>query len=357
MHKLLEAADDAAAVEQLHQRGCTDGLPVIVPTPDRVDAMVARVDLDPDLPLGVMGPKFGAATVRAVATSAVMAGCLSDHFPVVVAAVKAVCREEFDLTEVSQTTHCVAPLILVNGPARHDCGPIASGAGVFGPGDRASAAIGRALSLAAINIGGRKPGVTDMAIFSSPGKYSACFAEAEEESPFLPFHVAQGYTADDSVVSLIGVEAPHSLILEPTDDLPADAERLIRVIAGMAAAPGGTNVYCGGKGGFVVVLNPEHAALLHRAGYDRARIAAEVRKYAVMPRDQAKLYYANLMLTEDTARNADAFPAFLNDNQIMIVVAGGVGTYSTVFPTWSYAPHGSLPVSEKIDVYPVCEPL
>ena len=107
MSRVLEAADEAAAAEALHQSGATDGLPVVVPTPERVHAMVERVDLDPALVLGVMGPKQGAATVEAVAISAVMAGCLADHFPVVVAAIRALGHSDFDLTEVVQTTHCL----------------------------------------------------------------------------------------------------------------------------------------------------------------------------------------------------------------------------------------------------------
>ena len=76
---MLEADSEADAVELLHKSGCTDGLPVVVPTPDRVNAMISRVDLDRDLSLGEMGPKQGAATIEKVAASAVMAGCLPDH--------------------------------------------------------------------------------------------------------------------------------------------------------------------------------------------------------------------------------------------------------------------------------------
>lgn len=353
MSKLLEAADEMAAVERLHEMGATDGLPVIVPTPERVAAMVERVGLDPDMPLGVMGPKQGAATVSAVATCAVMAGCLPDNFPVVVAAVKAVCREEFDLTEVVQTTHGLAPMILVNGPAREDCGSIRSGFGIFGPGDRASASIGRALSLAIINIAGRRAGVTDLAIFSSPANFSCCFAEAEEQSPFPAYHVAAGFAADDSVVTVIGTEAPHSIILEPSGDLAGDVERLIWVIAGVVANPGGTNVYFGGEGHCLVVLNPEHATLLAQAGYDRDGVARSICERATMPRALADRYYGSLYIGEPG--KGDELRATRDPNQIHLVVAGGPGSYSAVLPGWSYAPHRCAPVSEVVELYPSCE--
>ena len=352
MQELLESADQHSAIERLHALGTTDGLPVVVPTPERVTAMVDRVGLDPDLLLGVMGPRQGAATVEKVAVSAVMAGCLPDHFPVVVAAVKAVCREEFDLTEVVQTTHGLAPMILVNGDARKECGPIRSGFGIFGPGDRASASIGRALSLAMVNIAGRQAGVTDLAIFSSPANFSCCFAEAEEQSPFPAYHVAAGFAAADSVVTVIGAEAPHSIILEPTADQCADAERLVWIIAGVLANPGSTNVYFGGQGGCVLVLNPEHAGILSRAGYDRTSIAAAICERSTMRRAEADRYYGDLYL--DESEGTDRLPALRSPDQVTLIVAGGPGSYSALLPGWSYAPHRCTPVSEIVELHPMC---
>lgn len=353
MEGLLESADEFSAIERLHELGATDGLPVIVPTPGRVTAMVERVGLDPDLLLGVMGPKQGAATIEKVAISAVMAGCLPDHFPIVVAAVRAVCRDEFDLTEVVQTTHGLAPLILVNGDARLECGPVRSGFGIFGPGDRASASIGRALSLAIVNIAGRQAGVTDLAIFSSPANFSCCLAEAEEQSPFPAYHVSRGFSASDSVVTVIGTEAPHSIILEPAGDHLGDAERLIQVIAGVVANPGSTNVYFGGQGGCVVVLNPEHAGILAGAGYDRDSIANAVRERAKMSRATAERYYGALYI--DEPGDGEMLPAIRQPDQVSLIVAGGPGSYSAVLPGWSYAPHRCAPVSEVVELYPSCD--
>jgi hypothetical protein len=172
MPTLLQAADEHAALEALHARGCTDGLPVIIPTAQRVSRMVLASGMDADMVLGTMGPAGGVATVQQVAVAAVMAGCLPDYMPVVIAAVKAVIEPVFDLTEMQSTTHCTAPLIIVNGPARHNCGPIASGFGALGPGFRANASIGRALRLTMINIGGARPGESDMALLGHPGKFT-----------------------------------------------------------------------------------------------------------------------------------------------------------------------------------------
>ena len=193
MADLLTASDESAALEDLHTRGFTDGLPVIIPTPARVSRMVLASGLEADMVLGAMGPGHGIATIEKVAVAAVMAGCLPDYMPVVLAAVKAVIDPAFDLTEMQATTHCTAPLIIVNGPARHTCGPISSSYGALGPGHRANASIGRALRLTMINIGGGRPGTSDMALLGHPGKFTFCLAEDEENSPFPPMHVDLGF--------------------------------------------------------------------------------------------------------------------------------------------------------------------
>ena len=220
MTELLNASDEAEALEDLHRRGLTDGLPVIIPTPARVARMVLASGFDADMVLGTMGPGHGIATIEKVAVAAVMSGCLPDYMPVVLAAVKAVIDPIFDLTEMQATTHCTAPLIIVNGPARHTCGPISSGYGALGPGHRANASIGRALRLAMINIGGGRPGTSDMALLGHPGKFTFCLAEDEENSPFPPMHIDLGFEADDSVVTVIGAEAPHSVIFSGDGDDP-----------------------------------------------------------------------------------------------------------------------------------------
>ena len=212
MSQYMEAVDEAAALEQLHELGCTDGLPVVIPTPERVERMVLASGQTGDMSLGVMGPALGIATMEKVAVAAVMAGCTADHMPLVVAAVQAVVDPEFDLTEMQATTHCTAPLIIVNGPARESCGGVASGFGALGPGHRANASIGRALRLCMINIGGARPGSSDMALLGHPGKFTYCLAEDEENSPFPPLHVSRGFAPDDSVVTVIGAEAPPSVV-------------------------------------------------------------------------------------------------------------------------------------------------
>ncbi|MEM8922722.1 MAG: hypothetical protein AAGD35_04400 [Actinomycetota bacterium] len=349
---LLRAADESAALEELHRLGCTDGLPVIVPTPERVDRMVLASGLAADDVLGVMGPLMGAATVEKVATAAVMAGCLPDHLPVVVAAVGAVCQPEFDLREMQATTHCTAPLLIVNGPARHECGGIASGFGALGPGHRANASIGRALRLAMINIGGARPGESDMALHGHPGKFTFCFAEDEEGSPFAPLHTSLGYHAEQSVVTVVGTEAPHSVFFSgDADNAEASAEELLGLLAATVAAPGTNNVVLGGRGAVVVVLNPEHAAHLAAAGYDRAGIQQRLAELAVVPIETARRLHPRSF----AGFSGSEVKAIRNPEQVLVVHAGGTGLYSMVMPTWATGPHANRAVHTVIDLDQACE--
>ena len=347
----LSANDESDAQEQLHTLRCTDGLPVIVPTAERVERLVLASGLDADLALGTMGPGGGVATIEQVAVVAVMAGCLPDYMPVVVAAIKAVIDPRFDLTEMQATTHCTAPLIIVNGPARDSCGGISSGFGALGPGHRANATIGRALRLAMINIGGGRPGESDMALLGHPGKFTYCLAEDEESSPIAPLHTALGFAESDSVVTVIGAEAPHSLIYSPTGEAGADARRLTQVIAACLANIGSNNAILRG-GAAVVVLNPEHAGLYHKAKMGRTEIQQALFESAAKP--SAELRAVGGSYAPDATAD-EMINAFTGPEDILVLVAGGAGLYTMVMPTWCAGPHVNRAVSIRVEMDQVCE--
>lgn len=349
MTDLLTANDEETALEELHKRGCTDGLPVVIPTPRRVDRLVLASGYDADLVLGTMGPGNGIATIEKVAVAAVMAGCKPDYMPLVVAAVKAVIAPVFDLTEMQVTTHCTAPLILVNGPARHTCGPVASGYGALGPGHRANASIGRALRLAMINIGRGRPGSSDMALLGHPGKFTYCLAENEEQSPFPPLHVDLGFDPSDSVVTVVGAEAPHSVIFSGDGDDPKAYGILLEMLAIGLANPATNNAVLT-SGTVVVVLNPDHAAVLAKAGLTRQDIASELCERCVMsPEQQLRL------MPTFAGPDPQPRPAFTDPSQILILMAGGNGLYSMVMPSWSTGTHKNSPSSVKVETEFHCE--
>ncbi len=355
MSELLEAVDEAAALEELHNLGCTDGLPVVIPTPARVQRMILAAGQDGDMVLGEMGPGMGIATVEKVATAAVMAGCLPDYMPLVLAAVQGVLDPVFDLTEMQATTHCTAPLIIVNGPARHTCGPVASGFGALGPGHRANASIGRALRLAMINIGGGRPGSADMALLGHPGKFTYCLAEDEENSPFAPLHVDLGFAPDDSVVTVIGAEAPHSVLYSGDADDPEDADKLLGQLAeGLANMATNNAILTGGSA--VVVLNPEHAQILSGQNMNRTQITRRLWELTHQPVARLQRYGGQFSAWLDgDASTLTQYPVFPQPENILVMMAGGSGLYSMVMPSWSAGAHRNSPVSVRVETGQFCE--
>src|SRR5947209_7022189 len=175
-------------IEACFQRGWTDGLPVIPPTPQRVLRMLDGTPRDPKDVVAVVPPDLVPCTVEKVAINTVMPGCRPEYLPVVIAALEAACTERFNLHGVLATTYSVGPVIIVNGPVRRAIG-MNSGINVLGQGNRANATIGRALQLLVRNVGGGRPGEVDRATLGNPGKYTFCFAEDEQGSPWEPLAV------------------------------------------------------------------------------------------------------------------------------------------------------------------------
>lgn len=346
------ARDEATAVEEFHARGWTDGLPVIVPTRERVEEMLICGGMDADIPLGTIGPGNGQATVEKVAINAVMAGCRPEYFPVVLAAVKAVCDPRMDIGEVQATTHALGPAIIVNGPARQACGPIASGWGALGPGHRANVSIGRALRLVLTNIGGARPGLSDMAVLGQQGKMSFCFAEAEEESPFPPLHTAYGFDAEQSAVTMLSVEAPHSVIAVTEGDDPDAADRVLRVLAAAVANAGSNNTYFG-RGAVLVILNPLHAGVLAKAGLSRDDVCARIAELAVTPKTTLSNFAPFSPIVPKSPDEMQR--ALRGPEDVVLVVAGGTGIYSAVCNSWGAGTTGGVAVSREIELEFACE--
>ncbi|MFV0308121.1 MAG: hypothetical protein ACK5OX_10315 [Desertimonas sp.] len=345
----LHAADEAAALEQLHQLGCTDGLPVVIPTTARVERMVLAAVADPTLSLGVMGPLGSDTTVEKVATNAVMAGCRPDDLPIVIATLRALLRPDYDLSEAQSTTHSTTPLVVVAGPMAAACG-LTGGFGALGPGHRANASIGRAVRLCLMNIGGARPGVSDMALLGHPGKYTMCLSEDLDASPWPSHAVDAGFDPLDSVVTVIGVEAPHSVVFVDDTDDAESPQRLLRVVARAIANPGSNNAFFR-TGSVAVALNPEHAAVLARAGMTRADVRGELHRLATNRRGDLRALNPAFAGRGD---DADELAAVPSPDQILLLVAGGGGLYSSVFPSWSAGAHANPILHERIELDQAC---
>src|SRR5437667_3760943 len=192
--------DPAAVLDHVEAQGWGDGLPVIPPTEERVQAMLDATSLPPAHVVAVIEPRRGEATVEKVAVNAVLAGCMPAYFPAVLAAVEAVSDSRFNLYAVNTTTCCATPALMLNGPARRELG-IECGYSCLGQNGRANATIGRALRLVMRNVGGSIPGAVSKSVFGQPGRVSLCFGEWEERSPWPPFHVRRGFVPEDSPIT------------------------------------------------------------------------------------------------------------------------------------------------------------
>lgn len=347
--KRLNATDEADALEQLHQLGCTDGLPVVIPTPERVERMVLAAVADPTLSLGVMGPLGADTTIEKVATNTVMAGCRPDDLPVVISALRALLRPEYDLSEAQSTTHSTTPLVVVSGPMATACG-LTGGFGALGPGHRANASIGRAIRLCLMNIGGARPGVSDMALLGHPGKYTMCLTEDLDASPWPSHAVDAGFDPLDSVVTVIGVEAPHSVVFVDDADDASSPQRLLRVVARAIANPGSNNAFFR-TGSVAVALNPEHADVLARAGMSRFDVQRELHGLATNRRGELRRLNPMFAGRGDDDDELSAVPS---PDHILLLVAGGGGLYSSVFPSWSAGAHANPILHERIELDQAC---
>ena len=144
--------------------------------------------------VGVEGVRQRPLTAEKVAINAVMAGCRPDYMPVVVAVLRAMCQERFNMHGSTASTGGSAPFIVVNGPVRGAIGMNATH-NVLANGNRANATIGRTVRLVLINLLGCVPGQLDRSTLGHPGKFAFCIAEDEEDSPWLPLAQERGVPA------------------------------------------------------------------------------------------------------------------------------------------------------------------
>src|SRR5437899_4743332 len=257
----------AAEFETWLDKAVTGGRPGAPPTRERVKHMLAGTGRARDELLGTMPPNYGRLTVEKAAINAVLAGCRPDYLPVVIAAAECACDPAFNLHGVSTSTHFSAPLIVVNGPIRARIGLNAS-FGVFGPGFRANATIGRALRLLMINIGGVRAGEISMSTFGHPGRYTYCIAEHEEASPWPPYHVARGLPATASAVTLFAGDAPQGI-----SDHASRTARALAGSLGWSMAGLWNSKHFPLYSHTLLAVGPEHARTFADDGWSREDLA------------------------------------------------------------------------------------
>ncbi len=199
--RYVEADTEADLQQTFMDSGWTDYLPIVLPTEERVEAMLAGTRHAPDEVVGRMRPtstrEAWQYTVEKVAVNAVMAGARPAYFPAILALAAS------QVTARGSTTSSTANMVVVNGPIRHEI-DMNWGIGAMGPFNHANATIGRAYGLLSQNLqGGSEPGMTYLGSQGNGYMYnSLTYAENEERSPWVPFHVQHGYAPEESVVSI-----------------------------------------------------------------------------------------------------------------------------------------------------------
>jgi hypothetical protein len=337
--------DEVDLVEWYYEQGFSDGLPVVPPAPAAVDATVEAMGGEPEHLECRVPPRWGGLTRRVLAINMVMAGCKPEYAPVVRAAMLALCEPAFNLNGVQATTHMACPLVVVNGPIATRIG-MNGGCNAFGSGNRANATIGRAIRLVLLNVGGGWPGELDKSTLGHPGKYSYAVAE-NEASPFAPYHVEKGFAADDSSVFVLAAEAPHSV----TNHVANDPQGILDSICSAMSTYAHNNAVSSGH--CAVVLGPEHAATIAKAGWKRLDIRSYLWMYSgnafrqlAFEHRYGKVYNRNLPVWY--RRDPDSrIPIVPGPDHIHLFVIGGeAGRFSAFIPGWG---HMSSPVLRQID--------
>ncbi|NNE74355.1 MAG: hypothetical protein HKN26_11870 [Acidimicrobiales bacterium] len=340
--KMLDLAteDPIAVMELFAEHGWGDGLPLVPPTIERVEAMLAGTpDTDPDEVIATLEPRGGLATRRMIAVNAVLAGCAPEHLPVLVAAVRALAAPELNLRGVNATTHPVAPLLIVHGEAV-SAGGYNAGLGSFGPGNRANASTGRAVRLILLHIAGATPGPGDASTQGGPAKYTYCVAENEAASPWGAYPASVGVDAAGAVTLHCG-EGPHNV----HDMESADAGAILDKVASAMTSLGQNNAPIS-QGEYFVALCPEHAAAMAKMGLDRADVAQWLFEKAQMRvGDLRRAFALRAWAPWQEELDDDALMAMTEvPDNIKVFVTGGAGKHSCVIPSWGMTKSVTVPV-------------
>jgi hypothetical protein len=333
-----EAIDPIAAIEFCYQQGWTDGLPVIPPTEERVAAFLAHVERGRDDMIGMVPERRRRVTVEQVVANAVMAGCLPEYAPVVVAAVEAMLQPPFNLVGPSASLGGSAILVIVNGPVVEDL-QINCRNNLFGPGNRANATIGRAVRLVLMNTCGAIPGLFDRSCLGHPGKYTYCIAENVQDSPWLPLHVERGFAPEASAVTVFACEGPRQVrnslsptpegVLTTISDAMSSLGTSLTTSGSVADSASGTR-----QGEMVIVVAAEHMQTISRHGWAKRDVRIYLSEHA--RRTVADLKRGGGLPGAVEPGDEQQYVAVVErPDDLMIVAAGGdEGAMSAVILSW-----------------------
>jgi hypothetical protein len=339
--RIHEVPDDLlAAIDYCYDQGWTDGLPVVPPVVDRVKAMLAAENRPAEIVIAHHPATGLDLSLHAAAVNAVMAGCLPEYFPVLVAAFEAMDKADFNFHGSTASTGGSAPLLVVSGPYADEIGMNAD-VNLFGPGNRPNATIGRAVRLILRNVFQMLPGISDKSTQGNPGKYSFCIAERARGNPWPLLCAAQGYVQGASSVTVFA-GGGFCNVENHGGNTP---EQILGSVADAMA-----NYGCITLGQSVVILAPEHMAIVGAAGWTREQAQAFLFSHAKRSVEGMKGVGKYRDREYDT-QHADGAPKLveagfvhrgLGPDDILITMGGGdAGGHSCFIPSWSRG-RGSL---------------
>src|SRR3954465_14137422 len=338
----VEIGQDEDEQEAMFGRGWSDGLPLVPPTEERVLRMLDGTARDPQEVLGLVPPALSAATVEKIAINAVMAGCKPEYLPAVLAAVEAVLDESFAMHGVLATTMFIGPVVIVNGPIRRRIGMNAKG-NALGQGNRANAAIGRALQLVIRNIGEGRPQEVDRATLGNPGKLSYCFAEDEEGSCWEPLSVERGLKPGISAVTLFAGFGLQGVV----DQKSRDPESLCRSMAASLKAI--HNVKLAPSCDALLVICPEHERTFRNAGWPKARVYEELYRLCEIPGEDLVAGAKGIAEGGPASLAGKTVNKFRPGGLLIVRAGGGAGMFSGIIGGWSAGgARGSIPITKEV---------
>lgn len=291
--------------------------------------------------VALIPPNLVEGTVEKVAVNAVMAGCRPEYLPVVLAALEAICTDEFNMHGVLATTMSVGPILVVNGPIAAAIG-MNSGINVLGHGNRANSSIGRAVQLVLRNVGGGAPGGIDRATLGHMGKQGICFAEDEAGSPWNSLAEERGFDRSQSTVTAFCGEGPRLVV----DQLSRSPESLTRSLAASLRSAVSPRLVLGMDG--MLVLSPEHMARYRDAGWDRARFLAELTEYLMFGTDEIIAGADGIEEGLPPGLAGHRLPKFRPGGLLVVHAGGPAGLFSAIIGGWMNGPGGSDPVTREI---------
>ena len=343
--KIYESEDISTVQELYHSNGWTDGLPIVPPTRDAVEACLEWAMTPPDHLIGIEPVRALAVTAEKLAVNAVMAGCLPMHFPVVLTAFTAMLQPEFLLHGATASTGGCAIFVVLNGPIRRELGALGS-FNALGNSDRATAVIGRALRLALINVLDVRPGGIDRSTLGHPGKFTYCVAEDEEDSTWLSLAEQRGMPKEVSSVTVMAAGSPRQIMNEWT----TQPEEILETFAAEMRA--NLRHYSLHAGNYALIIPKQLREHIQAAGWSKTDVAAFIHERARIPRREWADVGKGAVVRD---RGDSIYPALESPDHLLVVAAGGpAGGFGAVIPPW--LGHKSQAVTMAIGACVDCEP-